>query len=160
MDVDVGRTTRSARRHVAIHWRVDDRVIDERHTLLAEPIPTPCVLLVWNVKVGIGSQCRQERRLVVRRSAQPTIGDPRPGSDCIACRDLFIDRARCNEVAVREAAPLGGTGQHVRPLAVVCMQRVVQAADHSGGIAERRMLGDLTDALAVDPDFPTIVEAF
>src|SRR5262249_54308775 len=76
MDTDVGRTARSTRGHVAIHWWVDNRVIDERHTLLAEPVPMLCVLLIWSVKVGIGPQRCEERRLVVRRAAEPTIGDP------------------------------------------------------------------------------------
>ncbi len=42
---------------------------------------------------------------------------------------------------------------------MVAVQRIVEPGDHPGGIAERRMLGDILDALTVNPDLSTIVQA-
>ncbi|MNE85592.1 hypothetical protein D3C80_1826100 [compost metagenome] len=40
------------------------------------------------------------------------------------------------------------------------MQGVVHAGDHAGGVAEGRMLGDVLHALAIDPHFAAVVQAF
>src|SRR3984893_7903235 len=42
---------------------------------------------------------------------------------------------------------------------MVAVQRVIEPCRHPRGIAERGMLGDIFDPLAVNPDFSAIVEA-
>jgi hypothetical protein len=42
---------------------------------------------------------------------------------------------------------------------VVRVQGVVEAGEHPGAVLERRMRGDTLHTLAVDPDFPAVVEA-
>ena len=66
------------RRAVAVDRRMDDGVIDERHALLAELVPALGVLLPGIVEVGIGAERAEERRLVVRRAAEPAVAEPAP----------------------------------------------------------------------------------
>src|SRR5678815_2151895 len=65
-------------RLVAVHRRVNDSVIDERDTLLAELVPASRVLLVWLVEFRIGAERRQERGLVIGRASNPAIDDASP----------------------------------------------------------------------------------
>src|SRR5271165_2329213 len=60
---------------------------------------------------------------------------------------------------MRETTPFGRTGQQVFLLGVVAMQRVVEPGHHPRGVAESGMLGDVFDALAIDPDLPAVIEA-
>ena len=47
--------------------------------------------------------------------------------------------------------------EHILQLRVV--QGIVQAGDHPGRIAERRVRRDICDALTVEPDFAPIAQA-
>jgi hypothetical protein len=60
---------------------------------------------------------------------------------------------------VGEAAPLRGLGEHVLAALVVVVQRIVEPRQHPGAVLERRVRGDVLDALAVDPDLAAVVEA-
>src|SRR5215203_3248062 len=53
---------------VAIHRRVDNRVIHEWNALLAEFVPAPGIVLIGSVEVGVGTQGCEERGLVIGRS--------------------------------------------------------------------------------------------
>ncbi len=159
MRVDVGRPARRARRDVAVDRRVDDRMVDIGHPLLAVAVPAPRVLLVGGVEIGIGPERGEKGRLVVGRAAEPAPGQPRPGGDRVAPGDQLLGGARRDEIAMGEAAPFGRAGQHPLPFPVVFVQRVIEAGDHPRGVAEGRVLGDVLDALAVDPDLPAVVEA-
>ena len=156
--VDVGRPARRAGRHVAIHRRMDDRVVDERQPLLAVAVPVPRVVLIRRIEFGVGTERGEERRLVVGRPAQPAIAQPRPGGDRVTRRDLLVGRAWSHEIPMREAAPFGRACQHVAALGVVRVQRVVKPREHPCDVAERGMAGDVRDALAIDPDLAAIVE--
>src|ERR1700741_1424680 len=107
MAIDILALTGRAWRNVAIDWWMDNRVIDEGHSLLAHPVPTPSVALVRRVELSVGTERSKERGLVVRRATQPAIGDARPLGDCVAARHLLLQVCRCLEIAVREATPLG-----------------------------------------------------
>ena len=74
------------RRTVAIDGRMDDRVVDEGHALLAELVPAPRVVLIGIVEIGVGAERGEERRLVVGRAADPAVGDARPFGDRVAAR--------------------------------------------------------------------------
>src|SRR5262249_1596490 len=124
MAIDILALTGRTWRNVAIDWWMDDRVIDERHALLAHPVPAPSVALVGRVDLTVGTQRPKERGLVVRRATQPAIGDARPLGDCIAARHLLLQVGRRLEIAVREAAPLGRCGEEVLAALVVCVQGV------------------------------------
>src|SRR5437763_7334180 len=52
-----------------------------------------------------------------------------------------------------EPAPFGRAGENPFLLLLVLMQRIIKAGDHSRGVAEGGVLGDVFDALAVNPDF-------
>ena len=137
---------------------MNDRVIDEGHALLGIAVPAPRVVLIGIVELRIRTEGRKKRGLVVRRPAQPAIADPRPFGDRVAPGDLLLDIGRRLEVALREATPLGGTGQDILAAVVILVQRVVEARHHPRGVLEGRMLGDLADPLAVDPDLAAVVE--
>ena len=64
-----------------------------------------------------------------------------------------------DEIAMGEAAPFGRLAQNVRAAGMIGVQRVVKPRDHSGGVTECRMVGDVADAFAVDPDFASVIEA-
>ena len=159
MGVDVGRAARGARSHVAVDRRLHDRVIDEWHPLLAEAVPAARILLIRLVKLRIGAERGEKRRLVVGRAAEPAISQPRPRGDRVTSSYLFLGRTRRHEIAVGEAAPFGRAAQNILLLGVVAMQRVVKPRDHPRCIAKGRMLGDFLYALAVDPHLPAVVEA-
>ena len=155
MAADVGDLVR---RPVAIDRRMDDGVIDERHALLAELVPALGVLLVGIVEVGIGAERGQERGLVVGRAADPAVGDPRPFGDRVAAGDQIVDGLRRLEEGVRHAAIAGVGRQQELVLALVVVQRVVEARDHARGVAEGRMGGDVLDPLAVDVDGAVVAQ--
>src|SRR5262245_30684580 len=58
-----------------------------------------------------------------------------------------------------KAAPFGWAGKNPFALGVVAVQRVVEPGDHPRGVAEGRVLGDVFDPLAVDPDLAVVVQA-
>src|SRR5262249_24973120 len=105
-----------------------------------------------------GAKRGEERGLVIGRPAKPAVTQPSPCGDGVAGGELFVDGARCDEVTMREAAPFGGAAQYIFACRVIRVQRVVEPRDHTRGVAERRMVGDLADALAVDPDLAAIVK--
>ena len=118
---------------------MDDGVVDEGHALLAVAVPAPGVVLVGIVEIGVGAERRQERRLVVGRAADPAIGDARPFGDRLAPGEQILERLRRLEEGVRLAA-VAGVGRHHDALASArVVQRVVEAGDHAGGVAEGRM---------------------
>jgi hypothetical protein len=65
MGVDVGRAARGAGSHVAVDRRLHDRVVDERRPLLAEAVPAARILVVGLVKLRIGAESGEKRRLVI-----------------------------------------------------------------------------------------------
>ncbi len=159
MRVDVGGAARRPGSHVAVDRRLDDRVIDKRHPLLAVAVPAQRIFLIGIVKFGIGAQCRKKGRLVIGRAPEPAIGQPRPLGDRITSAHQLFGRSRRHEIFVGEATPLGRTGQKIFCLLIIAVQRVVEPGDHPRGIAECGMLGDIFDPLAVYPHFSAIVEA-
>ena len=159
MGIDVGRAARGAGGDVAVDRRLHDRVIDKRRPLLAVAVPAERILMVGLVELRIGAERGEKGRLVVGRAAEPAIGQPRPRRDRIAGGDLFLGGARRNEITVGKAAPFGRAAQDAFLLGVIAMQRVVQPRHHPRGVAEGRVLGDLSDALPVDPHLPPVVEA-
>src|SRR6516162_8434877 len=76
------------------------------------------------------------------------------------CAMRSSPRARRAEEFVRESrrAGVGWASQHILGFAVV--QRVVKARDGTRRVAERRMRGNVLDALAVDIDFAAVAQAF
>ena len=158
MGVDVGRAARGAGGHVAVDRRLHDRVVDERHALLAVAVPAARILLIGRVELGVGAEGGKERRLVVGRAAEPAIGQPRPRCDGIAGRNLVLHRTWSHEIAVGEPAPFGRTAQQIRFLGVISVQRVVKPRNHPRGIAKGRMFGNFLYALAVDPHLPPVVQ--
>ena len=65
MRINVNGAARSAGSHVTVDRRLDDRMVDERHPLLAEAVPAPRILLIRIVKLGIGAERGEKRRLVI-----------------------------------------------------------------------------------------------
>ena len=146
-------------RLVAIHGRVDDGVVDEGHLFLDLLVPAARVLGEGLVVVGVGAERGEERGLVVGAAADPSVTDACPFRDGVARADEILGRARRLVEAVGEsAAPrVGGGRQHVLPLRIV--EGVVQAREHPGGVAERRVRRDVFHALAIDPDLAAVANA-
>ena len=118
---------------------MDDGVIDEGHALLAELVPAPGVLLVRIVEVGIGAERRQERRLVVGRAAHPAVGQRAHSAMASRPATSSSQGLRRLEEGVRHAAVAGVGRQQELVLALLVVQRVVEARDHARGVAEGRM---------------------
>src|SRR5260370_41031937 len=78
------------RRPVAIDRWLDDGMIDEGHALLAKFVPAPGVVLVRIVKVRVGADGREKRRLVIRRAAHPAISHARPFGADVAAGDGIL----------------------------------------------------------------------
>ena len=89
--IDVGHLVRRA---VAVHRRLNERVIHEQDALLSRAVPAPRVVLVGRIVVGVGSERGQEGRLVVGRAAHPPIGQARPGGDRVTRGDQFVGAPR------------------------------------------------------------------
>ena len=147
------------RRPVAIDRRVDDRVVDERHALLAEAVPAPARCPGRVVEVGVGAERREERRLVVGRAAHPAVGDPRPFGDRVGGPAIkSARRLRRLEEGVRQAAAAGVGRQQDLARALRIVERIEQARGHARGVAERRVRGDVLDPLAVDVDLAPVAQ--
>ncbi len=80
--------------------------------------------------------------------------------DGVALGDEVLARARDAEKFVGEAARAGVGRRGQDRLGLVRMQRVVEPRDRARGIAERRMGGDVLDALAIDIDLAPVAQAF
>ena len=145
------------RRQVAIDRRMDDRVVDEGHALLAEVVPVEGVGLVGRVELGIGAEGPQKGGLVVGGAAHPAIGESGPLGDGVSRAHLFGRGVGHAEPGVRVVARVGLHRELRFHLGIV--QGVEQAREHAGGVAEGRVLGDLADPLAVDPHLAAVVEA-
>ena len=148
------------RRPVAVDGRMDDGVVDERHALLAELVPALGVLLVRRVEVGVGAEGREERRLVIGRAAHPAIGELGPFGDGVPAGDELLHVLRRLEERVGVTLVAGVGRQQELVLALGVVQRVVEARDHPGGVAEGRVRGDVLDALAVDVDLAAVLQRF
>ena len=159
MRVDVGRAARLTGHQVAVDRRVEQRVADKRHPLLAVAVPAARIFLIRVEKFGVAAEAGEQSRLVIGRAAEPAPGQPCPLRDPIATGDEVFGRARRDEIRVGETAPFGRTGQQVFLFRMVAMQRVVEPRHHPRGITEGGMLGDVLDALAVDPHLSAVVEA-
>ena len=152
--------THLLRRAVAIHRRMDDGVVDERHPLLGEAVPALRVLLPGMVKLGVSAERAKERGLVVGRATEPAIADARPFGDGIAAGDRLLDRLRALEIGVRHAA-VAGVGRHQQLVLVLgVVQRVVEPSQHARGVAESGVCGDVLDPLAVDVDLAPVAQRF
>ena len=142
----------------AVDGRIDERVVDVQHGLLAAHVPGAGIVGELAVELGVGAQRVEEGRLVVGAAAHPAVGDARPGGDGVALGDHILARAGGLEEAVRVAAGagVGGGRQHLLGLGIV--QRVIELGDRDSRIAERWMLGDVLDALAVDVDLAAVAQ--
>src|SRR5215469_12529116 len=58
-----------------------------------------------------------------------------------------------------EPAPFGRAGEDILPPGMVLVQRVVETGDHSRGVAEGRMRGDVLDPLTINPHLAPVIEA-
>ena len=65
-------------RFAAVGGRIDNRVIEKQAFLLRLAIPSERVLLIGRVELRVGAQRAGEARLVVGRSADPSVGDLSP----------------------------------------------------------------------------------
>jgi hypothetical protein len=65
---------------------------------------------------------------------------------------LIGERPRRLEIAMPEPTPFGRAGENSFLLILILVQRIVKPGDHPRGIAEGGMLGDVLDALTIDPD--------
>ncbi len=157
--VNVGGAARRSRRDIPVDRRLDQRVVDKGHALLAVAVPAARIILVRGIKFGIGSQGREKGRLVVGRPTEPAIGQPRPGCDRVAAGHQLSDRTRRDKIPVGEPSPFGRAGQQIFLFRMITMQRVVEPGDHPRRVAERRVIGDVFDALAVDPHLSPVVQA-
>jgi hypothetical protein len=119
-----------------------------------------CIFLIGGVELCIRAERRQKGGFVIRAAPHPAIRQPRPFGNCIARADQIFRTARRAEKLVRKAAVagIGRTGQHCLLLRV--MQCIVEAGNHAGCVAERRVGGDIFDTLAIDPDFAPIPQTF
>src|SRR6267378_4152581 len=145
---------------VAIDRWMDDGMIDEGHALLAKFVPAPGVVLVRIVKVRVGAEGREKRRLVIRRTAHPAVGHARPFGNGVAAGDEILDGLWRLEEGVRHSRIARVCRRQQLVLSLVVMQRVEQARHHPGGVAEGRMGGDVLDALAVDEDLAAVAQGF
>ena len=145
-------------RLVAVDRRIDQRVVEEQHGFLAALVPGARIVGELAVELGIGAERVEERRLVIGAPAEPAVSDARPGGDGVALRDHVLAALRHLEefVGVAAGAGIGRRGEHV--LGRLVVQRVVEQRDGAGRIAERRMFGDVLDALAVDVDLAVVLE--
>jgi hypothetical protein len=139
----------------AVDRRVDEHVVEEQRALRVLAVPVLGAAGERPVPLGIGTQAGHEGRLVVGRATHEAVGHARPDRERLARVDEVLRRVRRREEPVRpDAAPIGD--QHVVGGIVQC---VVEARDGAGGIAERRVLGDVGDLLAADPDLPAVPQA-
>ena len=74
-------------RLVAVDGRIDQRVVEIEHGLLAALVPGARVAGELAVELGVGAQRVEERGLVVGAAAHPAVGDARPGGDGVALGD-------------------------------------------------------------------------
>ncbi len=135
---------------VAIDRGMDDRVIDERHALLAEFVPALCVALIRIVEIRIGAKGAEKRRLVVRRAAHPAVGHARPFGDSVAAGDEILHGLWRLEESMRHPAIAGVGRQQQLFLSLVVVQGIEQARHHPRGIAEGGVGRDILDAFSVD----------
>ena len=75
------------------------------------------------------------------------------------CEQSIAHTKQAFTLSPHDPAQFSRHGQDVLAALVVLMQRVVEARDHACAVLKRRMLGDLCDAFAVDPDLASVVEA-
>ena len=138
---------------------MDDCVVPVEDPFLSLPIPAPGVVLVRLVEVGIGPECGQERRLVIRASPEPSVADPCPFGDRLEVAHTVLDRPREAEELVGHAVAAGiGPGRdHLAPLGIV--ERVVEPRDRSRRVSERRVGRDVLDPLPVDVDLAAVADA-
>lgn len=145
-------------RPIAIDRRMNDGVVDVRHTLLAELVPTARILLIGLIELGVGTQGGEEGGLVVGCAAHPAVRDPRPLRDGIAPGEQIGRRPGSAEISVGHAT-VAGIRRQQNPLAARgIVERIVKACHHAGGVAERRMNGHIGNALAIQENLAAIPE--
>ena len=144
---------------VAVDRRVHQRVVHEEDLLLGLLVPTPRVVGVRRVVVGVRPVRREECGLVIRAPAHPAVRHALPGGDRVAPLDQILGRPRRLEIGVRvtTVAGVGWRGQHVLRRRIV--EPVVQAGHAANAVPERRMRRHILDLLTVDPDLATVPEA-
>ena len=135
-------------------------MVHEQDVVLRAPVPVLRVVGELVVEIVVGAERVHQRRLVVRRAPHPAVGHARPGGDRVALADQVLARVRDAEELVGEAAVagVGRAGQHVLGAPDRAAHR--RAGDRARGVAERRMRGDVVDALAVDVDLAAVAQAF
>src|SRR5262249_50096295 len=127
--------------------------------LLGGAVPSPRIVLVRRVVLGVAAERGEERRLVVGGAAHPAIREARPTGNGVPARDEIVRARGGAEVSVREApgTGIGGTREH--GLGRRLVERVVEPRHHSGGVAKAGVGRDIRDALAVDPDLAPVAQA-
>ena len=147
-----------ARRAIAVDRRMNDGVIDERHALLAEFVPALGVVLIRIIELGVGAERRQKRRLVVGRTAEPSVGELRPLGDGVPPGQQIVERFRRLEERVGLAAVAGVSRHHDLVGVFRVVQRIVKPGHHARGVAEGRVRRDVLHALAVDVNRAVVAE--
>jgi hypothetical protein len=142
----------------AVDGRVDERVIDVEHSLLAARVPGARIAGELAVELGVGPQRVEEGRLVVGTAAHPAVGNAGPCGDGIALTGHLLARAGGLEEAVRVAAGAGVRGRCQDVLGAGIVQRIIELGDRDRRIAERRVLGDILYALAVNVDLAAVAQ--
>ncbi|SQI30983.1 Uncharacterised protein [Serratia plymuthica] len=147
-------------RFVAVNRRVDDGVVKVQTGFLNAFVPMAGVIGELTVKLRVSPQSAAEGRLVIRGAPHPAVGLARPVGDGVTLLAHFFRAAGVAEelVGVAAVAGVGIPAQTI--LADRIVQRIVQLADRSRRIAERRVGGDVLHPLAVDIDFAAILQAF
>src|SRR5439155_1045937 len=117
-------------------------------------VPGKRILTEWCVELWVGPEARHERRLVVRRASHEAITEPRPRGNGVPRCEQFLGRRARRKKLVR-ADPIGVDGGEEVTLRRI-MERVVEAHDRAGGIAEGGVRRHILDALTVDVDLAGI----
>src|SRR5262249_18544453 len=97
---------------------------------------------------------------VVWGAPHPAVGHAGPGRDGFALADQILARTGDAKELMRIAAVprVGRAGQYVPGGGVV--ERVIELRDGARSVTERRMGGDVGNALAIDVNLATVPQAF
>lgn len=153
VDEDVGDLVN---RLLAVHRRIDQDMVEEERAGGELLVPIERMLIERRVELRVGSKARHERRLILRRPPHEAVAKPRPCSNGIPRLEQFLWRlAGCEELVRADAVVVDGR-QEVALRGVV--ERVIQAHDGAGGIAESGVSRHILDALAIDVDLACIAQ--
>src|SRR5439155_677005 len=92
--------------------RLDVGAVQIEDARLRGAVPAARVLLIRRVVLGVGTERREEGRLVIGRPAHPAVGQARPGGDRVARGDQIGGAHGSTEISVR-VAPRAGIGAEI-----------------------------------------------